>query len=61
MYSDYIVRGQILSDLLTKYSDDTYLSEQLELLQSLENEQLYKKGEVELILGSPKKSWHLKI
>ncbi|HCN74121.1 putative DNA-binding protein [Pseudolactococcus plantarum] len=38
MYSDYIVRGQILSDLLTKYSDDTYLSEQLELLQSLENE-----------------------
>ena len=61
MYSDYIVRGQILSDLLTKYSDDTYLSEQLELLQSLENEQTYKKGEVELILGSPKKSWHLKI
>lgn len=38
MYSDYIVRGQILLELMTKYKSDKYLTTQLELLQSLENE-----------------------
>ncbi|MDR1605645.1 MAG: putative DNA-binding protein [Streptococcaceae bacterium] len=38
MYSDYIVRDQIFSDLLTKYSEDTYLIGQITMLQSLEND-----------------------
>lgn len=38
MYSDYIVRDQIFSELLTKYEADTYLTQQIDLLQSLENE-----------------------
>lgn len=38
MYSDYIVRDQIFSELLTKYDKDTYLIDQINLLQSLENE-----------------------
>ena len=38
MYSDYIVRDQIFSELLIKYEADTYLTQQIDLLQSLENE-----------------------
>lgn len=38
MYSDYIVREQIFADLLAKYAEDTYLVEQITILQSLENE-----------------------
>ncbi|GFH41973.1 UPF0122 protein [Lactococcus hodotermopsidis] len=38
MYSDYIVREQIFGDILTKYATDSYLVEQILILQSLENE-----------------------
>lgn len=38
LYSDYIVREQILGDLSAHFADDLYLQEQIKILQSLENE-----------------------
>ncbi|MBJ8349471.1 putative DNA-binding protein [Streptococcus zalophi] len=37
MYSDYIVRSEILDDLMTRYSDDSYLIEKLTFLTSIDN------------------------
>lgn len=38
LYSNYIVREQIFADLLSQYADDAFLVEQVNILQSLENE-----------------------
>ena len=32
MYSDYIVRSQIFDDIMEKYPDDSYLQEQIAVL-----------------------------
>lgn len=37
MYSDYIVRSQIFDDIIEKYTDDSYLQEQIEILSSIDN------------------------
>ncbi|MGT2771304.1 putative DNA-binding protein [Streptococcus marimammalium] len=37
MYSDYIVRSQILDELMMRYSDDRYLIEKLSFLISIDN------------------------
>ena len=37
MYSDYIVRSQIFDDIMEKYSDDSYLQEQIAVLSSIDN------------------------
>ncbi len=37
MYSDYVVRGQILDQILEKYPTDDYLRQQIEVLSSIDN------------------------
>ena len=37
MYSDYIVRSQILDQILERYPEDTFLQEQVEILSSIDN------------------------
>lgn len=37
MYSDYIVRSQIFDLILERYSEDTFLQEQVEILSSIDN------------------------
>lgn len=37
MYSDYIVRSQIVDDLAERYADDVYLQEKLAILSSIDN------------------------
>lgn len=37
MYSDYIVRNQIFDQITKKYSDDSYLQEQIGILSGIDN------------------------
>ena len=37
MYSDYIVRSEILDDLLDKYPEDAYLQDKISVLISIDN------------------------
>ncbi|MGT2960233.1 putative DNA-binding protein [Streptococcus caballi] len=37
MYSDYIVRSQIFDEILSKYPDDSFLTEQITILSSIDN------------------------
>jgi len=37
MYSDYIVRSQILDQISEKYPEDPFLQEQISVLSSIDN------------------------
>lgn len=37
MYSDYIVRSQIFDEILSKYPDDSFLTEKITILSSIDN------------------------
>ncbi|MFC3928918.1 putative DNA-binding protein [Streptococcus caprae] len=37
MYSDYIVRGQIFEEIAERYADDTYIQQQIAVLNSIDN------------------------
>ena len=37
MYSDYIVRSQILEEIADKYPEDSFLQEQIATLSSIDN------------------------
>ena len=37
MYSDYVVRSQILDELLEQYPEDSYLREKISILSSIDN------------------------
>lgn len=39
MYSDYIVRSQILDDLSQRYATDSYLQEKITILSSIDNKE----------------------
>lgn len=37
MYSDYIVRSQIFDEILSKYPDDSFLTDKITILSSIDN------------------------